>query len=126
MTSGEKSLKILVAEDDFLIGELLSDMLIAMGHVVCAVENTEDGTVAAARQYSPELLIVDMHLSPGSGVSAVERIIESKDIPHILVSGNIARLVELRPGATLLEKPYTELTLARAIRRAGAHTDHDK
>ena len=50
MGSGQRSLKIVVAEDDNLIGELLADMLANMGHVVCAVESTEAGTVAAARE----------------------------------------------------------------------------
>lgn len=113
----ERSLKILVAEDDFLIAELLSDMLAGMGHEVCGVESTEIGTVSSAHLHKPDLLIVDLHLSPGSGVSAVDLILQNRIIPHIFVSGNIARLVELRPDAIHLSKPYTQATLARAINR---------
>jgi CheY-like chemotaxis protein len=118
MISREKSLKILVAEDDELIGDLLAEMLANMGHVVCAIESTEAGTVAAARQFQPELLIVDLKLSLGSGIDAVDLILQTRFIPHILVSGNIAKVRELRPDAIMLEKPYTQISLASAIRRA--------
>jgi len=109
---------ILVAEDDDLIGELLADMLVELGHVVCAIESTEQGTVAAALRFHPDLLIVDFQLSPGSGVNAVDLIMQTRAVPHILVSGNIARVRQLRSDAILLEKPYTQNSLVSAIRRA--------
>jgi CheY-like chemotaxis protein len=116
-----KSLNILVAEDDTLIGELLAEMLSQMGHEVCAITTTEAGTVTAARQSHPDLMIVDLRLSPGSGVDAVDLIMQTRFIPHILVSGSIARLRELRPHAVLLEKPYSQAALAAAILRTSAH-----
>ena len=118
MTAGGKSFKILVAEDDDLIGEMLAEMLVSMGHEVCAIESSEAGTVAAALRFSPDLLIVDLQLSPGSGIAAVDRITQTRSVPHILVSGNIARARDLRPEAIMLEKPYTQASLALAIRRA--------
>ena len=119
MTPGPRFMKILVAEDDELIGELLTEMLVEMGHDVCDLESTEQGTVAAARQYKPDLLVVDFQLSPGNGLDAVEMILQTQAIPYILVSGNIARVRERWPEAILLEKPYTQKALASAIGRAG-------
>ena len=116
MTSYERSLTILVAEDDILIGELLSDMLAGMGHKVCGVEATEAGTVAAAYLHAPDLMIVDLHLNPGSGVGAVDQILQRLFIPHIFVSGNIAKLIELRPDAIHLVKPYTQGSLEEVVR----------
>jgi len=121
MTMIRKSLNILVAEDDDLIGELLGEMLVDMGHQVCAVETSQTGTVAAARRFLPDLLIVDLRLRPGSGVAAIDQIMQNGFIPHILVSGNIARLRELRPDAVLLQKPYTQAALASAIERTSQH-----
>lgn len=121
MKSGQRSLRIVVAEDDNLIGELLAVMLDNMGHVVCAIESTEAGTVAAARKFEPELLIVDLHLSPGNGIDAMALITQTQAIPHILVSGNVTKLRELRPDVIVLEKPYTQASLALAIARASGH-----
>ena len=119
-----KSLNILVAEDDDLIGELLSEMLVGMGHAVCAVTSTEADTVLAAHRFQPDLMIVDFRLSPGSGIDAVDLITQTRFIPHILVSGNIARVRELRPDAETLEKPYTQAALAAAISRTSEQNHH--
>ena len=43
MVTARKSLKILVAEDDELVGGLLAEILISMGHEVCPVEASEAG-----------------------------------------------------------------------------------
>ena len=118
MIAGRWSLKIVVAEDDDLIGELLAEMLTSMGHVVCAVEASETGTVEAARRFQPELLIVDLHLSPGCGIAAVDRITRMRPVAHVLMSANIVKLRALRPDAVMLEKPFTLASLARAKRLA--------
>ena len=118
MMTGQSPLKILVAEDDELIGELLGEMLAGMGHEVCAIEVTEAGAVVAARQSRPDLLIVDIHLNPGCGIAAVDAIQHVRPVPHILVSGNIASLRARRPDAVMLEKPYTLVALCCAMRRA--------
>ena len=113
----QPALNILVAEDDDLIGELLSEMLVQMGHSVCAVTTTQADTVEAAARFGPDLLIVDCRLSPGSGIEAVDLIMQTRMIPHILVSGNIGKVRELRPEAVMLEKPYTRASLLSAIGR---------
>jgi CheY-like chemotaxis protein len=115
----DQGVKIVVAEDDELIGELIAEMLAKMGHEVCAIASSETGTVEAARQFQPDLLIVDVQLSPGSGVDAVARIMQTQTIPHILVSANFAKLRELGPEVIVLKKPYTQASLALAMHRAG-------
>ena len=111
-------MKIVVAEDDELIGELLTEMLANMGHEVCAIASSEDATVEAARRFLPDLLIVDLQLSPGSGIEAMNLILRTKAVPHVLMSANIARIRELRPNAVMLEKPFTQASLALAMHRA--------
>lgn len=112
------ALRILVAEDDALIGMLLSEMLTGMGHDVCSVEATESDTVKAAMKYRPDLMIVDARLGEGSGIAAVEAILQTGFIPHAFASGDTLRVKELRPGAVVIEKPYSEKDLERAIQWA--------
>lgn len=110
-----KALRIVVIEDDATIGWLLAETLIGMGHEVCAVETTEGGAVAAAARHGPDLMIVDMHLAEGSGVSAMERISRVRLVPHLFISGNDPPAA---PGnAELLRKPFREAELAAAIAR---------
>jgi DNA-binding response OmpR family regulator len=112
-----KALRVLVVEDDPMVGMLLAEMLEAMGHNVCALETTEAGAVAAAAQHRPDLMIVDARLGAGSGVAAVEEILRAQFIPHVFMSGDITKVGALRPGATAIEKPFHEAELARAIQR---------
>ena len=52
-------LRILIVEDDFLIGMMLADMLEMMGHEVCATEATEAGAIAAAAEAMQRVGVVD-------------------------------------------------------------------
>jgi len=113
-----KALRILVVEDDAMIGMLLAEMLLEMGHDVCAVEATEAGAVTAAARFIPDLMIVDVQLGDGSGVSAVEEILRTGFVPHIFASGDNSRIRALRPDAVAILKPFRESDLVRAIHRA--------
>ena len=111
-------LRILVVEDDALVGLLLSEMLEAMGHAVCAVASSEDGALASAARTNPGMLIVDARLHEGSGLSAVDSILREGHVPHFFVTGDIRGILDIRPGAVVIEKPFTEAMLAEAIQRA--------
>jgi CheY-like chemotaxis protein len=111
-----KPLRILVVEDDAVIGMLLSEMLADMGHDVCGVEVTEAAAVAAATRHRPDLMIVDAWLADGTGVSAVAQILRAGWVPHVFISG--ARIQPERPGAVALQKPFLQSDLVRAIQRA--------
>lgn len=112
------TLRILIVEDDILIGELVGEMLEEMGHAICAIETSEAAAVRSAAEHLPDLMIVDARLSQGSGIDAVATILKSRFVPHLFVSGNIAKVRALRPDAILLEKPFHEPELAIAVARA--------
>jgi two-component system, response regulator PdtaR len=117
-----KPLRILVVEDNAVIGMLLGQMLKSMGHDVCAVETSEDDAVAAANRCSPDMMIVDVILGHGSGVTAVERVLRTRHVRCILMSG--APVQPGRFGGVVLQKPFGEAELAHAIAHAaGTSTD---
>lgn len=111
-------LNVLVVEDDALLAIVLGDVLAGMGHTVCAIEDTESGAIAAAARCSPDFMIVDARLRAGSGVTAVEEIHRTRSIPHLFVSGEIAGILARMPDAIVIQKPFQELDLARAMQRA--------
>jgi CheY-like chemotaxis protein len=112
------ALRVLVVEDDVLIGMLLAEMLVGMGHDVCAIAATEQNAVSAEARCRPDLMIVDVRLGDGSGVSAVDEIHRTRLVPHIFVSGDLNKVHALRPAAVMIQKPYREVDLARVIQRA--------
>jgi CheY-like chemotaxis protein len=113
-----KASRILLVEDNALIVMLCTETLSEMGHAVCAVVATESDAVSAAAQHQPDLMIVDVSLDQGSGVSAIEKILRSGFVPHIFVSGDVSTVLVLRPDAIVLRKPYRDQELAHAIQRA--------
>ena len=111
-------LRVLVVEDDAVIGELLAETLVGMGHDVCGIESNESDAVAAANRCKPDLMIVDAHLSVGSGVSAIESIVRTSPVPHVFMSGDTVTVRALRRRAVVIQKPFREPDLQRAIQSA--------
>ena len=87
-----KALRILLVEDDVMIGALLADVLKNMGHDVCAIEVTQEAAVTAASHYRPELVITDVRLGDGSGISAIDEILRIRFVPHLFMTGNISKV----------------------------------
>jgi len=109
-------LRILVIEDDALIGMLLADLLEGMGHDVVAIAATEDAAVAAAERFRPNFMTVDARLRVGNGLAAVGRIERHGAVPHVFISGG--PFAPAQPGAIVLQKPFVERELVRAMHRA--------
>jgi len=108
-------LRVLVVEDDAMIAMLLAETVIGLGHTVCAIEATESEAVAAAHRFQPDIMIVDAGLHQGNGISAVETILRARFVPHVFVTGDPMAVQALRPGAVVLQKPFFEHELVRAI-----------
>ena len=106
-------LRVIVVEDDAVIGMLLAETLAGLGYEVCAIEATEAGAVAAAARCRPDLMIVDMHLAIGTGPAAMRAITCAGPVPHVFVTGGGAQAAGL--GAVVLNKPFREADLVRAI-----------
>jgi DNA-binding response OmpR family regulator len=112
-----RPLRVLVVEDDLMIGPLLAEVLEDLGHVVVAVVVDADAAVAAARNCRPDLMIVDINLGARSGVAAVRDILREGFVPHVFVTGDLLRNLELGPNAVLIQKPYRKADLVAAIER---------
>jgi CheY-like chemotaxis protein len=108
-------LRVLVVEDNAIIGMLLAEMLTAMGHLVCGVEATEAGAIEAAAHWRPDLMIVDAELREGNGFAAVRSILTSGPMLHVFISGTVTGIGDL--DAPVIQKPFGEKELVRAIER---------
>ena len=113
-----KALRILVVEDDVMIGELLAETLEGLGHTVCAVERNFADAVAAALHWRPDMMIVDVGLGEESGIAVVKEILRREFVPHVFVTGDRVRDTLLAAEAVLLQKPFRVSDLEQAIERA--------
>jgi two-component system, response regulator PdtaR len=101
-----KALRILVVEDDPMIGDLLAETLEDLGHTVCAVETKAANAVAAAARCHPDMMIVDVGLGEVSGIAAVKEILAAGFVRHVFVTGDVSRGLSLGPNAVLIQKPF--------------------
>jgi len=105
-------------EDDGIVAFLLGQTLENLGYEVCGIESNQADAISATKRLRPDLMIVDEHLGLESGLAVVEAVLRDGPMPHIFVSGDIARIRVLKPLAVILEKPYFETDLEQAIWRA--------
>ena len=116
--NSHESLRILVVEDDVMLATTLGEMLVGMGHNVCATAATQTDAIDAAFQHQPDLMIVDYSLRHGTGTSAVDEILRGGPMPHFFISGNGWRIRAIRPDAVILQKPFRSADLTKAIDNA--------
>ena len=107
----------LIIEDEYLIGQSLSDMLESLGFTNFSFARSEDAAVAGANERGIDLITADVRLLPGDGVRAVEAICAKHDIPVIFITGYKDELLDRAPSATVIQKPVNEEELAAAVRR---------
>jgi len=110
--------RILIVENDVMIGILLAELLREMGYEVCGIACTETEAITAAAQCRPDLMIVDVWLDDGDGVSAIAEILRTGPMPHVFVSGDVAGILAVHPKLKVMQKPFREQELAQAIGRA--------
>lgn len=80
--------RILVVEDDLFLSMVMIKMLQQLGHQTLLVAHTEDQAVNLALENHPDLIIMDVSLKDGNGVSAMLKIHEHCDIPVVFVTGD--------------------------------------
>ena len=115
-------LRVLVREDDALLGFMLGEVLEELGYDVLAIAATHADAAAVARKARPDLMIVDVHLRSSSGIGAVAEICATGFVPHVFVTGDIGDANVQCPGSIAIQKPFAEADLVRAIAKALAAT----
>ena len=107
--------RVLVVEDEMLIGMLLEDMLTDLGHEVAAVVPRLKEAMAAAERDSFDLAILDVHLH-GESAFPVAEVLIAKKIPFVFATGYGERgLPENYRGRPVLQKPFAKDDLERVL-----------
>ncbi|MFN2118948.1 MAG: response regulator transcription factor [Anaerolineales bacterium] len=114
--------KILVAEDEADIRELVTFMLRFAGHEVLAATNGEDAVLSAFREI-PDLVLLDVRMPRMTGYDACRMIRANpdlKNVPVIFLSAK-GQESEVRAGMAAgaeeyLLKPFSPMDLADKVR----------
>jgi CheY-like chemotaxis protein len=83
-------LKVMIAEDDLIMADMLEDVLIGNGYEVCGIARTVDKAVELGERYRPDLAILDLRLAGQMGLTKAN-------------------------GEACLGKPYRAVDVVRAL-----------
>jgi CheY-like chemotaxis protein len=115
--------RILVVEDDVVVGMLLAQQLVRLGYDVAAVIPTGEEAVEQALDSSPDLVLMDIGLEGKiDGIEAASRIRSALGLPIVYVTASVdddllerARMTE---PVGYLAKPYGEPQLRSTMETA--------
>ncbi|MBI3396251.1 MAG: response regulator, partial [Spirochaetia bacterium] len=107
---GSSAKKILVVEDDPIVGHDIRFRLLRLGYDVVGLARTGPEAVSMVDERNPALVLMDIHLpdDDGDGVSSARRIRAATDIPIIFTTGladehTLARARLVEPAAFLMK-----------------------
>jgi DNA-binding response OmpR family regulator len=111
-------LKVLIAEDELMIADLLEETLVMSGYEVCGITRTVDEAVMLAERHKPDLAVLDVRLARGGRGPEIVRRLHSRGTLGILyATGDDARhsTLTLADGSASIAKPYRAEDVARAL-----------
>lgn len=124
MSDLPSTIRVLVAEDNALERSTLVDLLSALGHMVVAEVGSGTEAIEKAQQFTPDAVLLDMHMPGASGVQAAEEIAAAlPGTAVVLITGDLSLTLStadvLRSTAVaLMSKPTPPTTLDATLRMA--------
>ena len=114
--SSLNGLKVLVVEDEMLVSMLVEDMLADLGCQVVGPAAELDEALSLAESADIDLALLDVNLG-GKPIFPVADTLKARGVPFAFASGyGEAGLSEDHRGAAVLQKPFREADLAKALR----------
>jgi len=110
-------IKVLIAEDDLLIADLVEETLVGNGYEVCGIARTVAEAVALAQHHKPDIAVLDLRLADGGlGTDIAAEVLPLGRIGVLYATGNISQVVlTTADGDASLSKPYRSIDLLRSL-----------
>lgn len=124
MNETPSTIRVLIAEDDQVTRSIMTDLLTSLGHMVVAEVESGAEAIEKAKQFTPDAVLLDVHMPGSSGVQAAEEIAASlPGTAVILITGDLslslsASEVAKSGAVALLSKPAPPGTIDTTLRLA--------
>jgi putative two-component system response regulator len=116
--------RILVADDDRVLSQLVSTIVREAGHVPIAAFDAMQALMFAMRPPVPALIILDINMPGGTGLEALRKLklsARTAPIPVVVLSGSseadMPQQVKVLGAAEFVAKPIDPEALTRVIQR---------
>jgi ActR/RegA family two-component response regulator len=109
--------KVLIAEDDLIMADMVEMVLAKAGHTVCGIARTVADAIALAKAHKPDLAVIDLRLANGGlGTEIAASSDALADTGILYATGNAtALLLAGAAGHACLAKPYSFPDLIRSL-----------
>ncbi len=119
--------RVLVAEDDYLVGETIKRALKQIGHDLVGKASDGVEAVEMAASLRPDVVLMDIHMPELDGLEASRQIQEHSPVPVVILTAHesqslVEKASEVGVGAYLI-KPPNPAEIERAITVAVARFD---
>jgi DNA-binding response OmpR family regulator len=110
-------LKVLIAEDDLMIADMVESILVDGGYEVCGIARTVAEAVALAQRHKPDLAVIDVRLAHGGLGTDIWAQLGALGRPGVLyATGNFSTvMLTAADGQACLAKPYNVPDLLRSL-----------
>jgi DNA-binding response OmpR family regulator len=119
-------MRVLVAEDDRQMSQLLCAMLQSAGHRAMPAYDGASAMMAAMRAPAPDLIVLDLQMPAGDGQTTLTKLKQSSKtalIPVIIVSATkdtaVQEALKAQGAITFLEKPVNPDNFIAAVEAFG-------
>ena len=116
----ENLIKILVVEDEMIIGAKISMQLTALGYEVTGILPRGEAAILHVQENKPDIILLDINLKGNlDGIETAAQIQQQNNIPIIYLTANadeatFNRAKHTKPSA-FISKPFKQLDLQRAV-----------
>ncbi len=126
--------KILVVEDEMIVGAKIAMQLTNLGYEVTGILSNGLEALASVENKKPDIVLLDINLKGGGdGIEIAKQIQQMSNIPIIYLTANSDEATFNRAKATkpaaFISKPFKQLDLQRAIElsisRMNENDNHD-
>jgi DNA-binding response OmpR family regulator len=110
--------RVLIAEDDLQIADMMQDFLVGAGYEVCGIARTVAEGVALGERHRPDLAVLDVRLADGGlGTEIAARLGRQGSLGILYATANTSGIVlATSDGEACITKPYGADNLVRALR----------
>ena len=121
--------KILVVDDELLVRESLTDLLVAQNFCVEAVESGEMA-LELAESFQPDLVLLDIMMPKLDGIETLRRLKKrNPDIPVVFATGAVPmdlKQAQAHGADDLILKPFCGEKLGQNLQRVIARAEHQR
>jgi DNA-binding response OmpR family regulator len=111
-------LKVLIAEDDLMIADMIEESLVEDGYEVCGIARTVGDAVALGLLHKPDLAVIDLRLEKGGlGTDIAAQLGAIGKLGVLYATGNAPQVIlTAADGFACLSKPFTPAALLRSLK----------